>query len=392
MRRSCFGKCLIVGMIVTTGVIGSVGESSSAPRSNPLGEKDFFPIGLWLQNPAKAPRYREAGFNLYVGLWQGPTDEQLTLLKKAGMPVICSQNERALAHLDNPIIVGWMHQDEPDNAQSLGKGKGYGPPVIPEEVVHRYERMRSVDPSRPVLLNLGQGVAWDNWHGRGVRTRHPEDYPLYLKGCDIASFDIYPVTHRSEEVSGNLYYVARGVQRLVNWTGGKKPVWNCIECTRINHPTNQPTPHQVRCEVWMAIIHGSTGLIYFVHEWQPTFNESALLSDSAMLAAVTRINQRIQTLAPVLNSPSVSNGVAVVSRNDEVPIATMMKRHEGKTYVFAVTMREGRTQAEFVAQGIAGPQSVKVLDEDRTLESKDGRFTDSFEPWDVHLYQIDESK
>jgi len=389
MRQGTVLALLVAGIIANTAALGSADPAGATGTSDLLGREDFFPIAVWLQNPAKAERYRDAGFNLYIGLWKGPTEEQLKALTQANMPVICHQNERALAHLDDPIIVGWMHQDEPDNAQSLGPGKGYGPPVAPEEVQRRYERMRSADPSRPVLLNLGQGVAWDNWHGRGVRTRHPEDYPRYLKACDIASFDIYPVTHRSEEVSGKLFYVARGVERLVDWTGGNKPVWNCIECSQINHPTNEPTPHQVRCEVWMAVIHGSTGLIYFVHEWQPRFNESALLSDPAMYAAVTRINRRIRTLAPALKSPSVPNGATVVSTDPNVPIAAMTKRHEGKTYVFAVAMREGTTQAEFTARGIDGIRPVKVLDEARTLESKNGRFVDRFGPWAVHLYQID---
>src|SRR5438128_2370857 len=85
-----------------------------------------------------------------------------------------------------------MHGDEPDNAQSLGSGKGYGPPIPPERIISDFKRIRAADPSRPVLLNLGQGVAFDNYIGRGVRRNHPEDYPEYLKGCDIGSFDIYP--------------------------------------------------------------------------------------------------------------------------------------------------------------------------------------------------------
>ena len=74
--------------------------------------------------------------------------------------------------------------------------------------------MRKADPDRPVMLNLGQGVAWDGWYGRGVRTNHPEDYAEYAKGCDIASFDIYPACHDNAEVAGKLWYVARGVDRL----------------------------------------------------------------------------------------------------------------------------------------------------------------------------------
>ncbi len=37
----------------------------------------------------------------------------------------------------------------------------------------------------------------------------------YLEGCDIASFDIYPVTHEDPHVAGKLEYVGRGVARLV---------------------------------------------------------------------------------------------------------------------------------------------------------------------------------
>jgi hypothetical protein len=214
-----------------------------------------------------------------------------------------------------------------------------------------------------------------------------------VKGCDIASFDIYPVTHDKPAVAGKLWYVAQGVERLRQWTGDRKIVWNCIECTRISNPTQKPTPHQVRCEVWMSIIHGSTGLIYFVHEWQPKFDESALLSDPAMLAAVTQINKQIHELAPVLNSPTVPDIACVetqdlASPQDAVPVAIMAKRYEGATYLFAVAMRGGRTRARFTIAGLAGDRPVEVLGESRGLTVYDGAFEDDFQPWDVHLYRI----
>jgi len=386
-------RCMIVlglAAMLTTASVAAVeeAESANAWRVGPFAERDFFPIAVWLQSPANASRYQAAGINLYVGLWKGPTETQLDALRTTNMAVICHQNALGLAHRDDPIIAGWMHGDEPDNAQPLGEGKGYGPPIPPAKIVEGYQGMRAADPSRPVLLNLGQGVAWDNWHGRGVRTNHPEDYPQYVQGCDIASFDIYPVTHNHPQVAGQLDYVARGVARLVQWTGGRKGVWNCIECTRISNPTQKPTPHQVRCEVWMALVHGSQGLIYFVHEWEPKFNEAALLADAEMLDAVRRINRRIRQLAVVLNGPTIPDAVTVVSTLPEVPIATMTKRHEDRTYVFAVAMRNDATSARFEVKGLTGARTVTVLDEDRTLESSDGAFTDRFAPWDVHLYEI----
>lgn len=351
-------------------------------------EPGFFPIAVWLQSPGNARAYRKAGFNTYVGLWKGPTEAQLAELKKAGMKVICHQNDVGLRHINDPTIAGWMHGDEPDNAQSLGKGKGYGPPILPTRIVQDYTGIRARDPSRPVLLNLGQGVAWDEWHGRGVRTNHPEDYPEYVEGCDIASFDIYPVVHANPAVSGKLWYLARGVKRLREWTSGTKIVWNCIECTRINNPTTKPTPQQVRSEVWMSLIHESMGLIYFVHEWKPTFSEAALLSDPEMLQAVTDINRQVTALAPVLNSPTIQAGATASSDNPDLPVSIMVKQHRDTSYLFTVGMRDGRGTATFTLPGLTGRRVVEVLGENRTLWSQDGVFEDGFESYGVHLYKV----
>jgi hypothetical protein len=358
-------------------------------KNGPPVDPNFFPIAVWLQKPENAERYKAAGINVYVALHRGPTAEQLALLEKAGMRVICGQR-RGLEHKENRTIIGWMHNDEPDNAQSLGERKGYGPPVPPEKVVVDYERMRESDPTRPVLLNLGQGVAWDNWIGRGVRRNHPEDYPLYVKGCDIASFDIYPAVHDSGEVAGKLEFVARGVQRLVGWTDGAKPVWNCIEASRISNPNVKPTPHQIRSEVWMSLIHGSRGLIYFVHQFKPTFKEASLLEDRELLDAVTGINRQVHELAPVLNSLTITNGVSVVLSKIEANVAVMMKRARNRTYLFTVNMRPEAAQATFRPPAMKDRGRVEVLGESRSIAIDDRSFSDQFDAYAVHLYRVDD--
>ena len=353
----------------------------------PAEPSRHFPIGVWLQNPTNAPRFRSAGINTFVGLWQGPTVAQLDSLKAAGMSVICSQNEMALKRGDTNIIA-WMHNDEPDNAQKLAARFGFGSPILPEKIVADYKKMKAADPSRPVLLNLGQGVAWDGWYGRGKRNNHPEDYPEYLKGCDMASFDIYPANHGSKAVAGNLWFVARGVERLRNWSDGKKPVWACIECTRIGDSGRKPTPAEVRAEVWMALIHGADGLIYFVHQFEPKFIEAALLVDSEMLTAVTELNRQIIELAPVLNSPTISNAVTVTAANPDTPVATIVKALEGQTYLFAVAMRGQASSARFSLKKLSDGFNVEVLGEKRSIAVTNGVFSDRFAPWEVHLYRL----
>ncbi|MFQ6133321.1 MAG: hypothetical protein ACE5R4_14860 [Armatimonadota bacterium] len=358
----------------------------------PPSDPDYFPIAVWLQAPGNAAKYQAAGINLYVGLWQGPTEEQIAALRAADMPVICAQNEWGLAHKDERTIIGWMHGDEPDNAQPVTDPetgeRSYGPCVPPPEVVADYEKMRAADPARPVMLNLGQGVANDEWIGRGAGA-HIDDYLTYVKGADIVSFDVYPVVGiRKPDGENYLWYVPKGVDRLIKWTNGEKIIWNVIECTHISNPNKRATPHQVKAEVWMSLIHGSMGLIYFVHQFQPNFVEAALLQDEEMLPAVTAINRQIHQLAPVLNSPTIQDGATVQSSTQEVPIDLLVKRHGGATYVFAVGMRNGPARGSFEVRGLPARATAEVLGEDRSIQVTDGKFADDFQPYDVHLYKI----
>jgi hypothetical protein len=366
--------------------------------ASPLSRSDVFPIAVWLQNPSNAGRYKELGVNLYVALWRGPNEQQLAELRRHGMHVVSAQNEYALAHLDDPTIVAWMHGDEPDNAQALPGGKGYGPPIPPERIVSQYQEIKRRDPSRPVLLNLGQGVAWDGWYGRGVRTNHPEDYAAYVEGCDIASFDIYPAVHDKPAVAGKLWYVARGVARLREWAGPRRAVWNCIECTRIGNADTKPTPAQVKAEVWMSLIHGSQGLIYFCHQFAPQAIEAGLLADAEMSAAVRQINHEIHRLAPALRSASIPDGVEITCEPADVsaglaaamktaPVAAVVKRLGVETCIFAVRMEDAPARATFqLRDKLEG--EVEVIGEDRKLAVRAGEFADDFAGYAVHLYRI----
>lgn len=352
--------------------------------------KRFFPIGVWLQSPGLVKRYQALGINVYVGLWDGPTPQQLATLAKAKMPVIGAQTHAALKAKKGSPVAGWLQRDEPDNAQKRKEG-GYGPPIEPDAVVKFYNQLREADPSRPVLLNLGQGVANDAWKGRGTRFGHLEDYPRYAKGCDILSFDIYPVTHRDPAVRGRLELIGKGVERLVRWSGGEKIIWNFIECTHI-HSAAMPTPAQVRSEVWMALIHGSQGIVYFAHEWKPKFRAAGMLKYPKMAAAIGKLNAQVLSLAEVLNQPSVTDAVQVTSSKKDVPIRAMTKRLGEDTYVFAVAMRNRETQGTVRLRGLRASDVVEVLHESRTIEAQKGLFRDSFAGYGVHIYRIRRAK
>lgn len=363
-----------------------VSQSCFAQLNNP----QFFPIAVWLQNPNQAQAYKDAGINMYIGLWNELDPTQLAKLKNAGIYVICEQTAFGLSTAGDTTIAGWLHGDEPDNAQWNSTTQKWDPCVDPGDIISYYNTLKSNDPSRPVYLNLGRGVADIRWNGRGTCTgayeMYIEELNGYIGGCDIVSFDIYPVNSSDAATKEKLWFVPKGIDSLRSWSSTPKPVWTWIETTKINGSSNRkPTPEEVKAEVWMAIIHGASGIGYFCHSWTPTFDEAALLHDSTMINNVAALNRTISSLAPVLNSQSTTNYTSVNSSNAAVPVDFMTKQYGNDHYLFAVAMRNDTTSATFT---VPAGSTIEVLGENRTITESGGRFTDSFFNYEVHIYKV----
>ncbi|MZR29688.1 hypothetical protein [Sneathiella litorea] len=363
-------------------------EQSEFPPAQFLERPDVFPIGVWLQDPENALEYKAIGINFYAGLWQGPTESQLSQLQAARLAVFTPQNILALQNKYRDIIAGWMMPDEPDNAQAR-EGGGFGPPVLPDTLIDLYREMKARDPERPILLNLGQGVAWDQWHGRGTRTNHPEDYQDYVRAADILSFDIYPVTHRDSSVRGRLDFVARGVNRLIGWSEGTKPVWSVIEASRVSNADILPTGNQVRNLVWLSIIHGAQGIIYFVHQFTPNFVEASLLENDILREDITAINKRLQSLARVLKSETLVDAVSIQpGRSSNQSVSALVKQDNCHLYIFAGSISKFSNEARFEIKDSQGLRDVEVMDEARHIPLDGGSFQDNFGPYATHLYKV----
>jgi hypothetical protein len=381
-RIGCVLVGILAGLVATRFADPSTLTRQSFENGFP-SEVSFFPLGVWLQSPNSAPRYKAMGINTFVGLWNGPTESQLATLAKYSMFAVADQNDVGLNSSNRNVIKAWLDsRDEPDNAISMAYG--FFRTCIPAtEVVRRSHEMKGRDPTRPIMVLFGQGIANEFWRGRGLCNGDMNYYNVAVDGADILAFDIYPVGSASLQVKGKLEYVARGVTNLLKRASPEQAVWNAIETTSLD-PQVSVTPAQVRSEVWMALVHGSTGIVYFVHEFQPQFREDAIFRYPKIVEEVAKINQLITALSPVVKSPNVVGKLTVSSA---VPIATMVKSYKGVLYVFAVAMRNEVCQVKFSIGEFADGQA-DVVNESRSIKIVSGLFEDSFAGYDVHIYKI----
>ena len=385
-RRGLVSRAL--GLLLAMAMFATPGSSARAgggfEHGFPPGD-DFFPLAVWLQAPFRAPEYVAIGINTFFGLWQGPTEEQLSEVAKQGIYTITMQNDVGLGSPNAGVIRAWMQDDEPDNAQPGSPGGG--PPWLPcipaAEVARRTAELKARDPSRPVAINFGRGVADVGWPGRGTCTGDTGYYDKAIVGADILAFDFYPVANESPSKKGKLEYVAMGVNNLLRWAKPDQAVWAVIETSALD-PARPVKPAEVRSEVWMALIHGAKGITYFAHEFAPKFREDGVFNHPEVVEELGRINRTIKTLAPVLNTPGAGYPVAVFP---PARIDTMTRIRDGVFYLFAIEMEGRAATARLAIDGISDGDGT-VLNEDRAVAIRQGFLQDEFAPYGVHIYKV----
>lgn len=415
-------------------------QFSLGPSSN----QDYFTRAVWLQSPRNAGLFGVVGVNQFVGLWGGTVEVSpkegpiLPLLRRYYMRVF-GDRETALAgpdaskHLTDSIIDGWAQEDEPDNAQSLPTG-GYGDCIPPSAIISIYKASKKADPNRPVYLGVGQGTGYDFnscYDGRGSTCCSPargfNDYPLYVQGGDILASDVYP-----ENDAHPLWWVSRTTDRLRSWSNYQKPVWQDIELVNFSNKSSvELTPAEVQTEVWMTIIHGARGFMYFVHQFAPVEEEDSIFhpEHADVKATVAATDIQVAALARVLNTPSVGNGVTVTSFSADAGINVLLKRYGGCTFLLAINdglpqnqttaanpmtetsrfckgspsctdstarsggalsvLAAGATTATFTLRDFPAQATAIVLGEKRSIPIRNGVFSDNFATsYAWHLYQI----
>ena len=200
----------------------------------------------------------------------------------------------------------------------------------------------------------------------------------------------------------------------------------------VNGNEYRPTGAQVSAEVWMSIINGANGIIYFCHDLD---SASFCLGDqaggapaAATAANLGYINGVVLRFAPVLNAlgvgdcsmqqqnfvtgeawttSSCSGGIlTMASDNAGLPGMAMVKQYGGATYVFAQSDRRSPNGATFTFRlnGLGSKTATLIYDSDerhapaassqgfKATLSADGVFRDTIgahgSDYEVKVYEV----
>jgi hypothetical protein len=367
-----------------------------------IDDQRTFIIGSYHLPKSEAP-YAElanAGFNL---VRSAATNEALDAAHEHGLKVwygigaVDLDNERESrekltqsveAFKSHPALLARETVDEP--AWTWNEA---GARVAPKPIIDAYKLAKSIDPNHILYLNHAP-------------VNLVSTMQKYNAGTDIVACDIYPVIPHGirpmfalfpDGIQGDLLntsisQVGEYADKMRRVAGPDKPMfiilqgfsWEMLrkEEERDSSKILYPTWDQSRFMAYDAIIHGANGILYWGTSYTP--QPSPFWSD------LKRVTAELSSLKHVLAAKQFSLELEKtyheLGHSIDAGVEVLLKKVDGEIFVFAANA--DRNPVKVTLAGLPAALSLDVFNENRSVAMNAGAFTDTFEPFAVHVYRM----
>jgi hypothetical protein len=317
--------------------------------------KPYLPIGMYGVPPSAYPQVKQAGVNFVFG-----SPANLDAAQAAGLKVgiglhgsgpewIDHARKTVLASKSHPAVLFWMMFDEP----------GYNKADLLQ--IHAlYNALYQVDKIHPAYLVITT----------------PTVYETFGRCCDLLAVDTYPISR------GDYASVPRSIERAYAAADGDQPVWHCGQL--FAWPRDRPpTAHEHRYMTFSSLIAGAKAFLWY------SYSHSGWIlpkDDPELWQAHVSLLRQLTDLAAVIIAPG--RGEHVDAAGGDGAIRAVIKSDGKRTFLFAASDARTETVRCTLALPSDHAAAISVYDEKRTLAPANGKLTDTFQPLDVHIYQL----
>jgi hypothetical protein len=384
--------------------------------------KSFFPIGSWGQvlpdsqgGPYVSWRDMKAqGFNTIWSLnWD---DRAIDVAEDANIQLVYMgkiDDAHAAKYKNHPRLLGNMWMDEPTGKLNI---PDFNMQELFDEFLAYKKRINAAMPGLPVFINDPPAIFPDP----------PKFKQWWLKwntAGDVACQDVYPIVDRAERtrtLAPDPTGIPQVVSLAVDVNDGKKPEWLIVGAFDSpqdpNWPFRMPTPVQLRAEIYTGIIHGATGVNYFIIDSDasrrggvvgmspdpkptyggggPTATPAQMVQAKSLWAMAGQINSELKELTPVLLSPTVGGDVFKAEVKGKgvtpTPLHCVLKPHPDGGYVLlTVNVDDAVFNATFSFEQDLKSAATMFENQPPVVLAKTKRsFENRYEPFETHVYRI----
>gem|GEM_PF-1335349 len=359
--------------------------------------KPEFPLGLY--SAGRFPEMSEAGFSfnhsyqIVTGDADSPINPNDVRLKdlldrsaEAGLRMMVELPRKAIEQgkweqvrrrietfRNHPGLGFWGSEER------VARGEG---PL--KNIAGVYRIVKEMDPNHPFVLG----------DTRDVITNLMKDRSFFFPESmmDVGIWWYYPIPmepNPEAPASAKKDLTFTPPTWLTQYTG-QKPLWIAIQCYKQPRIDGRyPTRAEYRQMCYMPIVHGAKGVAFYTGSGQPDYYKkpSGILNnpEEGDWEYVKQLIREMRDLNPVLTARTVDG--LIDKTPADAPVDFIVKDVDGEVVMIAVNRAKKRIGMSFAGPGVTGAR-VEVHGENRTLPAKDNAFTDTFEPYAVHIYML----
>ena len=251
------------------------------------------------------------------------------------------------AFRNHPALLAWYISDEP---------VGQNVPV--ENLIYTYQVIKTLDPYHPITIVF-------------MTPKRAKDYENVF---DVVMADPYPIPNHSVTEVGSV------TRDLISDFNISKPVWIIPQAFGGNEWwRREPTAQEIRAMTYLAVIHGATGIQYFIRHGLSGFPKSTVTWGECGAMA-----REIAELTPFLlsseSSPTVSSSMQAVHVGGW--------KDGDKMVILAVNTENRPLSVSFRLRGIPLTGNGDVLFENRRIRVRNGFFQDGIDALGTRVYMI----
>jgi len=322
-----------------------------------------------------------------------------------------------------PGFWGYMQVDEPtiDDGTQTHYSIGYTQAQMLADLTAKYNDKKYSVTGHPMWLNICCKYST----GSGFDLVQAQQY------ADIVSFDKYGFTNEPwmdwTYLDGNYVWetylaqdVLPGVTTDFEDAAFTKPVWSYVQAFGVNR-TYKPvaiTKTMARSVIWMQITSGIDGILFYAWlsegDWSDANTSTGMWRNQTLGAQYNDLVGEVRSMNDILVAPMVSHQW-FQHQSSDVTFGTtinkvvhyqnvnnwnyMRKEVGGKTYLVVVNKDAASvSNVQMTLSGLSGITDAKMLGDETSgsasehkvtpLTVTNGVFTDSFDGFAVHIYEI----
>ena len=290
---------------------------------------------------------------------------------------------------DHPSLLCWEIEDEP-----AWTWNSVEPRYTPEQILEAYKLIKSIDDKHLIYTNHAP-------------VNLISTLQKYNASTDIVACDIYPVIphgikptyaifedgFQGDLLNTYISQVGEYVDKMKKVANNSKPVfivlqgfaWEMLKSSgeRDLSKIQYPTYEESRFMAFNAVVHGVNGIIY----WGTNYT----LQPSQFMDDLNLVTKELSSMQNISASKEVNRNIQItyheMGHSVDTGIEMILKKKDDKFYLITTNSDKNPVKATF--SKLSEFTKAKVLSENRELVLQDGKLTDSYKPFDVHIYELE---